>query len=326
MRRMRASLFPVVLCIAILLVSGCIDNSGLTSNNSSPTQLPTTPSPTLYPAFHHPPAIFLYTLESAINVLGEPLLIPMELPPGYVYLGGSATSDAVSLGMRKDTDNIRYVQVSPPQPIGGTLTGVSVPVTFNGTEGQCTTEGDKRQLFWTDGTHDFYLIGSLSCDEFIRMAASLGPLTKETLEKVPWKDLEPATPLPQSEVLNLVFSRDWLDTHDTNPDPQIFEITMTVEDYNASFVPDSNDPDLLRHAAVRDEKPVALLNMPKDMFERFNDDPSLVKIHFPDSFFRFYDSMDALYEDLESRAESSSTAGSPTRTPPSVIVTTPRIY
>lgn len=158
------------------------------------------------------------------------------------------------------------------------------------------------------------------------MAASLGPLTKETLEKVPWKDLEPATPLPQSEVLNLVFSRDWLDTHDTNPDPQIFEITMTVEDYNASFVPDLNDPDLLRHAAVRDEKPVALLNMPKDMFERFNDDPSLVKIHFPDSFFRFYDSMDALYEDLESRAESSSTAGSPTRTPPSVIVTTPRIY
>jgi hypothetical protein len=144
------------------------------------------------------------------------------------------------------------------------------------------------------------------------MAASLGPFTSEALENVPWKELQPAAPLPQSEILNLLFSREWLDSHGINPDPQIFNVTMTAEKFNSSFSPDPVDPILLRHADVQDDRPVAILNMSKTMFARFNDDPPKVKINFPDTFFRFYGSMDSLHEDLNNRRAGSAPPGGDT--------------
>jgi hypothetical protein len=163
------------------------------------------------------------------------------------------------------------------------------------------------------------------------MAASLELLTPDSLGRVPWNELKPAVPLPPSEILNLVFSREWLDAHDTNADPQIINVTMTADEFNSSFSPDPEDPGLLRQVDVKDDRPVALLNMPKNMFAGFNDDPSKVKINFPDSFFRFYPTMEALHDDLASRRAGSSSPGvtpgaeTPIRTLPSVPPTTPRI-
>jgi len=340
----------VLLCALILLASGCLDSASIQDypDNSSDTPVPGTPPLTIpmvlitpnasnagvdtriYPPVH-PPTLFIFSLPDAIGILGEPVYIPMKLPPGYTYGGGSANTEGiVSLSISNGSDSIRYLQVSPPHPITGTFTGPFITVIINGTEGQCTAEGDEYQISWSDGMHDFYLIGSLSCDRFMPMAASLGPLTAETLQNVPWKELSPATPLPQSEILNLVFSQEWLMGYDTNPDPQIFNVTMTSEEFNSSFTPDSKDPTLLRQAYVQDDRPVALLNMPKNMFAGFNDDPSKVMINFPDTFFRFYDSMNVLYEDLNLRRAGSpvkeGTTMTPIGTPPFAIPTTPRAF
>jgi hypothetical protein len=280
----------------------------------------------------HPPTIFIFSLPEAIDILGEPMFIPMDLPDGFAYGGGSANTEGiVLLSISNGSTSIQFLQVSPPRSIQGTLAGPSNPVDVNGTEGLCTVEADKHQFSWSDETHDYYLSGTLPCEVYIPMAASLDQLTTEALEYVPWNELQPATPLPQSEILNLVFSREWLDTHDTNPDPQIFNVTMTLEEFNSSFAPDPEDPKLLLHHAVEDDNPVAFLNMPKTMFASFNHDPSVVTINFPDSFFRFYDSLEALHRDLEERqglpgdGSGPAVAGSP-RTPPTVIFTTQRIY
>jgi hypothetical protein len=339
----------IVLMISIILVSGCLNTSGTqaSSDNSSDTPLSGTSLPTnpvviitpnasnagidtrVYPP-HHPPTIFIFSLPDAIDVLGESVFIPTELPAGYAYGGGSAnTEGVVSLGISNGSDGILYLQVSPPRQVQGTISGSSIPISSNGIRGLCMTNGSQHQLSWSDETHDYYLSGTLPCGEYIRMAASLGPLNPETLEKVPWKELQPATPLPPSEILNLVFSREWLDSHDTNPDPQIFNVTMSSEDFNSSFSPDPVDPTLLRQKAVEDDKKVALFNMPKNMFAGFNDDSEKVKINFPDTFFRFYDSMDALHEDLNSRRAGTTAEGEnmdiTPRTIPSVIRTTSRI-
>lgn len=341
----------IILMISIILVSGCLDMSStpVSSGDASDTPVsgslpPTTPaglitpndsnvreSSRIYPP--HPPTIFIFSLPDAIDVLGETVYIPMKVPPGYAYGGGSANTEGViSLGISNGSNGIQYLQVSPPRTIQGTLSGLSTAVSSDGIRGLCTTNGSQHQLSWSDETHDYYLSGTLPCDEYTRMAASLGPLTAESLENVPWRELQPATPLPQSEILNLVFSREWLSTHDTNPDPQIFNVTMTTEEFNSSFAPDPVDPTLLRQTEVEDDKPVALLNMPKNMFAGFNDDPGKVKINFPDSFFRFYDSMNALHEDLDRRGAGSPSPGgnqgveTSLKTIPSAIQTTPRIY
>jgi hypothetical protein len=350
-RRILVSLFIVLLCALILLSSGCLHTASIQDNpgNSSQAQVPVTPPPTvpmviitpnasnvretsgIHPPVH-PPTIFIFSLPDAIDILGEPVYIPMKLPPGYAYGGGSANTEGmVVLAISNGSNAIQFLQVSPPRPIQGTLAGPSNPVDVNGTGGLCTVEADKHQFSWSDETHDYYLSGTLPCEVYIPMAASLDQLTTGALENVPWKEPQPATPLPQSEILNLVFSLEWLNAHDTNPDPQIFNVTMTSEEFNSSFSPDPEDQTLLRHAAVRDDLQVALLNMPKTMFAYFNHDPSIVRIEFPDTFFRFYDCIAALHDDLNSRREGSTSPGvngeigTPARTIPTVAPTTPRI-
>jgi hypothetical protein len=339
----------IILIVSIIMVSGCLGTHStmVGSGTASGTPVPGTPSSTspmviitpnasnsgidtrAYPP--HPPTIFIFTLSEAIDILGEPVFIPMDLPPGYAYGGGSAnTEGVVSLGATNGSNGITYLQVSPPRPIQGTLSGSSTPFISDGIDGICTTNGSQHQFSWSDGARDYYLSGSLPCEEYVKMAASLALLTPESLETVPWNELQPATPLPPSEILNLVFSREWLDSRDTDPDPQIFNVTMTAEEFNSSFAPDQEDPTLLRQAEVKDDKPVALLNMPKTMFARFNDDPSMVKINFPDTFFQFYGSMGALHDDLNRRRAGDVSPGKNhgIETPasiPSVIPTTPRI-
>jgi hypothetical protein len=350
--RRGAFLWLIALCIMVVLLSDCLDTAGVvtgpdnTPDADEPIGIrPTTPVPIITPnasnvqessnAYppHHPPTLFIFTLPDAVDVLGEPVFIPMILPEGYAYGGGSANMEGiVSLHISNSSNSIHYLQVSPSRPIPGALSGSTASVSADGITGICTTNGSQHQLFWSDGSRDYYMSGTQPCEEYVRMAASLELLTPDSLGRVPWNELKPAVPLPPSEILNLVFSREWLDAHDTNPDPQIFNVTMTAAEFNSSFAPDPKDPTLLRQSDVKDEKPVALLNMPKNMFARFNDDPSLVKINFPDSFFRFYATMEALHDDLASRRAGSSSPGTtpgpetPIRTIPSVPPTTPRIY
>ena len=347
----RGLLWLIALCLVAILLSGCLETAGVqTGTGSAPVDEtksvpPTTPVPIITPnasnvqessnanPLHHPPTLFIFTLPDAVDVLGEPVFIPMNLPEGYAYGGGSANTEGiVSLHISNSSNSIHYLQVSPSRPIPGTLSGSTASVSADGITGICTTNGSQKQFSWSDGSRDFYLSGTLPCEEYVRMAASLELLTPDSHGRVPWNELKPAVPLPPSEILNLVFSREWLDTHDTNPDPQIWNVTMTADEFNSSFSPDPEDPDLLRQSFVKDDKPVALLNMPKTMFARFNDDYSLVNINFPDTFFRFYPGMDALHEDLASRRAGPSSPGitpgpeTPIRTMPSVPPTTPRIY
>jgi hypothetical protein len=349
--RLRALLCLITLCLVAILIGGCLGTTGVQTdvNNTTDTQKsgtppPTTPVPIITPNAsnvqgssvtyppHHPPTIFIFSLPNAIGVIGEPVFIPMKLPEGYAYGTGSAnTEGVVSLGISNGSNGILYLQVSPSRPIPGTLSGSTTFVNFNRITGTCTMNGSQHQLSWSDGSRDFYLSGTLPCEEYVRMAASLELLTPDSLGRVPWNELKPAVPLPPSQILNLVFSREWLDAHDTNPDPQIINVTMTADEFNSSFFPDPEDPGLLRQVDVKDDRPVALLNMPKNMFAGFNDDLSKVKINFPESFFRFYPTMDALHDDLASRRAGSSPPGvppgaeTPIRTLPSVPLTTTRI-
>ena len=347
-----ALLWLIAVGVAVVLLGGCLDTAGvMTGPDNTPDadetfDLPLiTPVPIITPnasnvqesshAYppHHPPTLFIFTLLDAIDVLGEPVFIPMKLPEAYAYGAGSANTEGiVSLHISNSSNSIHYLQVSPSRPIPGTLSGSTASVSADGITGICTTNGSQKQFSWSDGSRDFYLSGTLPCEEYVRMAASLELLTPDSLGRVPWNELKPAVPLPPSEILNLVFSREWLDAHDTNPDPQIFNVTLTAAEFNSSFAPDPGDPTLLRQSDVKDDRPVALLNMPKTMFTRFNDDPSFVKINFPDTFFRFYPTIEALHDDLASRRAGSSPPGvtpgpeTPIRTIPPVPPTTPRIY
>jgi len=258
-------------------------------------------APGSYPP-QHPPTLFISSLKDAIDIAGEPVFIPLSLPPGYAFGGGSADLDgAVSLSLSNGTDSIRYIQASPPFPVPGVLEGPSTKIVSGEFQGWCSEMDGQYQLAWSNNTHKYFLIGNISCDDYLPMAQSLGRLTTISLDLVPWEEPVPATPLPPSEIMNLVFSLDWLNEHDTDPDPRIFNITMTPEEFGSSFSPDQENPLLSRHREVEDGQRVALLAMPKTMFAWFNNDPSLVRVHFPDNFFRFYDSMDALSEDLQAR-------------------------
>lgn len=280
---------------------------------------------------HHTPTIFIFSLEDAIDIASEPLFIPLSLPPGYSFRGGSLNAEgAVSLWISNETNSIRYIQASLSSPVSGVLEGSSTQI--GEFQGRCTEMGGQRQLSWSDAAHDYYLIGNLPCEEYLPIAQSLGRLTSHALDLVPWERPVPATPLPPSEIMNLVFSLDWLNAHDTDPDPRIFNVTMTQEEFESSFSPDRGNPLLSRHHAVEDDQSVALLNIPAAMFARFNPDPDEVTIYFPDSFFRFYDSMDALYEDLRT-GQGSGSETIPERalaltpqTIPSPPHTTPVIY
>jgi len=258
-------------------------------------------TPGSYPP-HHPPTLFIFSLKDAIDIAGEPVFIPLSLPPGYAFGGGSADLDgAVSLWISNGTDSIRYIQASPPFPVPGVLEGPSTKIVSGEFQGWCSEMDGQYQLAWSNNTHKYFLIGNISCDDYLPMAQSLGRLTTISLDLVPWEEPVPATPLPPSEIMNLVFSLDWLNEHDTDPDPRIFNITMTPEEFTSSFSPDQENSLLSRHREVEDGQRIALLTMPKTMFAWFNNDPSRVRVHFPDTFFRFYDSMDALSEDLQAR-------------------------
>jgi hypothetical protein len=110
----------------------------------------------IYPP-HHPPTIFIFTLPDAIN-LPEPIFIPMNLPEGYAYGGGSTdTEGAVSLHISNSSSSIHYLQVSPARPITGTLSGRTTSISGDGITGVCTTNGSQQQFSWSDGSRDFYL-------------------------------------------------------------------------------------------------------------------------------------------------------------------------
>jgi hypothetical protein len=155
----------IVLCVLGILLGGCLDSvsNGVPDTDSSDSAAPITPDRTVPPVMitpnasnagidtrtypPHPPTIFIFSLPEAIDILGEPVFIPMDLPDGFAYGGGSANTEGiVLLSISNGSTSIQFFQVSPPRSIQGTLAGPSNPVDVNGTEGLCTVEADKHQF------------------------------------------------------------------------------------------------------------------------------------------------------------------------------------
>jgi FOG: TPR repeat len=146
------------------------------------------------------PTIYFDSLEEVRHSLGVYLSIPTCLPEGYSYRGGYLTAaDGIAvLFISNDTVTLRLIQGSWYERVEGVLSGTSSPVSSGEIRGTCTENGTMHQLHWTERVwkRQFYLIGELPCQEFVRMAESLAPLTNETLESVNWSEPIPSIPLP----------------------------------------------------------------------------------------------------------------------------------
>lgn len=93
----------------------------------------------------------------------------------------------------------------------------------------------------------------------------------------PEREPEPTSPLPESELTHIMFSKSWLLQNDEDERPEIIKITFPASWLNKSPEVGSNEP-------------IALLRMPKEMLRIMdtNGDPNMITVALPKSMFKFY--------------------------------------
>ena len=86
----------------------------------------------------------------------------------------------------------------------------------------------------------------------------------------------PTPPLPESELVNVLFSKAWLLKNDKDPRPDIIEITFPKS--------------WMDSPQITNDEPVALLRIPKKMLalDDQNEDPGVITVSYPTNMFKFY--------------------------------------
>ncbi len=251
-----------------------------------------------------PPAehkTWLFSLEEAPQITTSPLFVPTRLPEGFIYRGGSLDSSGVVwFQIVNATTTVTYIQAPLWADAGSYLAGTpvqSLTIDSNGTRYVCNEAETLGHLAWTEGTHEFFLIGEPGCNELLPMAGSLEPLDYEVLDRLPHTIADPGDPYPVPERIRLVFSQAWVNARYPNKyhNPQIV-FSLTRDEYDKTFSPDPRDPEILRHSAVKDDQPVVYLSLPRKMFEYFSVGPENITIDYRDDFFLFCTNMETLYE------------------------------
>lgn len=264
----------------------------ITPNETNTRIVNTTPAPQ--------PKLYLFSLEEAPQLTIQPFYLPTQLPFGFTYTGGSITSEGViSLHISHNTMPITYIQApiwSDVERLGGPDAKHHNLYASDRTY-LCTEAGMLHQLFWRDDHYDYYLIGGLDCNELLAMAGSLQPLDYEILDKLPHTISDPEKPYPNPERIRLILSRHWMNERYPNKyHSRMIDITMSSEEFNASFSPDPRNPSFLRHKDIIEDEPVAYLSLPKEMFEYFSVGVGGIRIRYPNDFFVYFTDMESCYE------------------------------
>lgn len=248
---------------------------------------------------HHDPVIFLSSLEDAYHILGPELVLPGHVPEGYSYAGGYQMGDGtLELSLVNGKQWISYID-SPV--IGKSYTepfaGETVEVAINGTVGLFTKGTDKNQLEWIRDGHAYSLTGMAEGDEMIRMAKSLVHVDDQLMKILPRNGIQAAEPLGVSELTSLIMPESWIRSRNNSTTPGIIDIRLSAREFSEMFVPSREYPAFLVYRNTSSHERVALYQVPKTMFASNNPDPNEVRLNHPESMFRYFPDMDAVWAD-----------------------------
>lgn len=214
----------IAVLLTILIISaGCIGVENRQNNeNPSPDesipvhstgiiQTPVTPGTTIagdnYPGISplvtpnesnlgtvniHPPIPHMMTDPFPREEVPRPLYIPVYLPEGFFYRGGSyASSGIVWLRISNSTTNVTYIQTPGFRGPGMFPEGDGVQVQQISAHDRNYTykvSGTQHQLSWNIEDLDFYLTGELGYDELLLMAGSIETVTDEILRQIVYNE------------------------------------------------------------------------------------------------------------------------------------------
>ncbi len=248
---------------------------------------------------HHDPVIFLMTLEDAYHTIGPDLVVPEYVPAGYSYEGGYQLADGtVELSLTSGKQWISYID-SPV--IGKAYTepfaGETIEVALNRTLGLFTKGTDKNQLEWIAGGHAYSLTGTVDEDEMIMMAKSLVHVDDQLMKTLPQKGIQLAEPLTVDDLTSLIIPESWIRSHNNSTTPGIIDIRMTAREFSEMFVPDQRYPAFLVYRTTGIHERVALYQVPATMFATNNPNPSEVRLNQPETMFRYYPDLNAVFLD-----------------------------
>lgn len=106
------------------------------------------------------------------------------------------------------------------------------------------------------------------------------------------KDLEPAKPLSESEIITIVFSERWLNANVQKGDPDIINITINKSAFDSQFSTDQMGRFI--ETKLNSDERIVVFRMPKEMFSSFNVNPELMRLVFPKDQFKFYDNINSI--------------------------------
>jgi hypothetical protein len=120
--------------------------------------------------------------------VSRPLYIPMTLPEGFIYKGGSyASTGRVWLRISNGTTDIIYTQAPESQDHGipPAAGGVQVQqISAHNRNYTDTISGTQHQLSWNMEGLAFSLTGEPGPDELILIAGSVEPVTDQALRQI----------------------------------------------------------------------------------------------------------------------------------------------
>ena len=248
---------------------------------------------------HHDPVVFLFSLEDAYHILGPELVVPLYVPEGYSYEGGFQMGDGtLELSLVNGKQWISYLD-SPVigKPYSEPFEGDTVEVAIHGTTGLLTRGTDKNQLQWITGGHSYMLTGMLDERELMRMATSLVHVDDRLMQTLPQKGPQMAEPLTISELTSVIMPESWIRSYNNSTSPGIIDIRLPATEFAETFVPDTRYPDFLVYRNISANERVALYQIPKTMFAVNNPDPAQVVMNHPESMFRYYPDLNAVFVD-----------------------------
>ncbi|GAB6286261.1 MAG: hypothetical protein STSR0009_24620 [Methanoregula sp.] len=248
---------------------------------------------------HHDPVVFLMSLEDAYRTIGHDLVVPGYVPAGYSYDGGFQMGDGtLELSLVSGKQAINYFD-SPVigKPYSEPFGGDPVEVMINGTKGVLTKGTGENQLQWITGGHSYILTGMLDERELIKMATSLVHVDDQLMKSLPWKEPEMTKPLTIAELTSLIMPESWIRSNNNSTTPGIIDIRMTASSFREMFVPNQKYPAFLVYHNTGAHERVALYQVPKTMFAVNNPDLNEVRLNHPESMFRYFPDLDAVWAD-----------------------------
>jgi hypothetical protein len=123
-----------------------------------------------------------------VEEVSRPLYIPMHLPGGFSYEGGSyATNGIVWLRISNSTTNVTYIQAPDSRDPGVFPGGDGVRVQQIYAHDRNYTykeSGTQHQLSWSREDLHFSLTGEPGPDELLLIAGSVAPVSAESLRQL----------------------------------------------------------------------------------------------------------------------------------------------